>query len=127
MVQPFFQSPAFIWYPLSLADVASILGIVVGLFGFILTLYQLSKVRTAAESADQAVNQVKGEILRINAVQDLTRAQGLLREIKTASRDSTTHHILPDRCEFEIAARTTTAHFPFWETRSVISRFANSL
>jgi hypothetical protein len=77
-------------------DVTGILGIVISLGGFVVTLVQLNKSKKAAEAAKQAANVARASIFHVGAVADLASGIAIMDEIKRFQRHGP-HHPLPDR------------------------------
>ena len=64
-------------------DVASVVGIIVSLGGFIWAIREASGARSASEAAQTAANQARDQIARHLQTVDLQRAIGLIARIKT--------------------------------------------
>jgi len=71
---------------LSLGDYASIIGLIITLVGFAVTIYNVKKSRSSSEQAKESVNKMQSDLRRIDTVTDLTSAINLADEIKTLQR-----------------------------------------
>ena len=80
----------------SVGDWLSVLGLVVTLFGFVVTIYNVTRSRTAAEEANQAVAKVRQDILRIDMVAEFSAAIAAMDEVKRLQREEA-WSVLPDR------------------------------
>lgn len=69
-----------------LADVASLLGVVISLTGFCATLYNLAKTSSAAERAEVAANAAQKSIRLFDTVADASRVVSMLDEAKRLNR-----------------------------------------
>lgn len=67
-------------------DVASVLGLLASIVGFVFTLWSVSKSKTASQSAKEAVEDVRERILTFKTVADLTQAVAIMEEIKRLQR-----------------------------------------
>ena len=77
-------------------NVSSLLGLLVSLVGFVLTLWNVSKSRKAAEEARQSADNARSEIRRTDTMIDLAAAGTAMEEIKRLQRQSA-WALLPDR------------------------------
>ncbi len=77
-------------------NIASILGVIISLIGFFLTIQNVLKSKTAAQAAEEAVQRVREDIQRINAVTELSEAISTMGEIKRLHREKA-WNTLPDR------------------------------
>jgi hypothetical protein len=67
-------------------NLASVLGLLVGLIGFSLTIWNVVKSKKAAQTAKEAVDEVRERIRAFNTVADLAQAVAILEEIKRLQR-----------------------------------------
>jgi hypothetical protein len=67
-------------------DIASLLGLVATIIGFAFTLWNVIKSKTAAQSAKDAVDELKERIRSLNTIADLTQAVAIMEEIKRLQR-----------------------------------------
>jgi hypothetical protein len=77
-------------------NIASILGVVISLIGFFLTIQNALKSKTAAQAAEQAVQRVREDVHKMNVVTELSEAISTMGEIKRLHRENA-WSILPDR------------------------------
>jgi hypothetical protein len=77
-------------------DWLSVLGLVVTLIGFAITIFNVVRSRTAAEEAERAVAKVREDILRIDTVAEFSAAIAAMDEIKRLQREGA-WSVLPDR------------------------------
>jgi hypothetical protein len=77
-------------------NIASILGVVISLIGFFLTIRNVLKSKSAALAAEQAVQRVVEDVHRINVVSELSEAISIMGEIKRLHRENA-WSIMPDR------------------------------
>jgi hypothetical protein len=77
-------------------DVASILGLVVALIGFAVTIWNVRASRAAALRAEEAANQARHAIRFFDVVAELSTAIAAMEEIRRLDRDAA-WPILPDR------------------------------
>jgi hypothetical protein len=75
---------------------ASIVGVVISIAGFALTLWQLRKTRTAARAASEAATQARDAIELYDAAVDLGSAITTLEEVKRLYR-AQVFAVVPDR------------------------------
>lgn len=80
----------------SLGDYASIIGLVVTLFGFGLTLRNVSISRKAAQSAEAVALNVQADLQKTNTIAEFAQALAVMEEIKRLHRVQAFDH-LPDR------------------------------
>ena len=78
------------------ADIASILGVLIGIIGFALVIVNVRRSKSAAEQAQQAVIDVRKDIQRVDTVANFSAAMTAMAEIKRLHRQSA-WTILPDR------------------------------
>jgi hypothetical protein len=88
----------FKWPPGSLADVSTHIGLVVGIVGFALTIWQLSKTKTAAIAAQTAADNARKEIHRLDSIIGLNEIEGLISEIKSTLLNTAAHPHIPEKC-----------------------------
>ena len=79
-----------------IGDVASVVGLLVTVGGFWLALRQIRKSRSASEQAREAAESVRGQILKMNAIQDINAATKAFEEIRRLHRFKA-WDALPDR------------------------------
>lgn len=78
------------------ADWASIIGLLVSIVGFILTVWNVRESKAAAVLAREASEAARDEVLRGNAIFDLAKAVTTMEEIKRLQRQGA-WLVLPDR------------------------------
>jgi hypothetical protein len=78
-------------------NLASIIGLFVSILGFVITISNTRKSKTAAEEARDAVVKVRTDLSKIETVSDLSIAITLMEEIKRLQMQSSWMTI-PDRC-----------------------------
>lgn len=90
--------PAFLTWVSNnhIGDLASIAGVLISVVGFMLTAYNVSRSRKAAELARDAAQSAKNSIQTFETVVDLSAVIGMLEEIKRSHRNSQ-WALLPDR------------------------------
>jgi hypothetical protein len=69
-------------------DIASVLGVAIGIGGFTFTILQVRKSRTAAEAARSAARATSRQLRRIDTLADVTRAYEYARRIMELHRAS---------------------------------------
>ncbi|BBP57788.1 hypothetical protein [Pseudomonas sp. St316] len=79
-----------------IGDYAGLLGLVISLVGFFVTIRTSLKTRTAAAQASAAVESIRGDLRKGDTVADFSSALAIMDEIKRMHR-STNLHLLPDR------------------------------
>lgn len=79
-----------------LGSAASVIGLIVSLVGFAVTLYNVARSKRAAEEARNAVLRVQREISRLDAVADIATVITTMEEIKRLQRQQA-WAILPDK------------------------------
>jgi hypothetical protein len=77
-------------------DIASILGLLVALIGFAVTIWNVRASRAAALRAEQAANQARRAIRFFDVVAEISTAIAAMEEIRRLHRDGA-WRILPDR------------------------------
>jgi hypothetical protein len=77
-------------------DVASVVGLAVGVVGFIITIYNVQRSRKAATEAEVAAKSALAAAMTLDIVGDLSAAMTMLEEIKTLHRAGY-WHVVPDR------------------------------
>jgi len=82
-----------------LAKLASILGVVLTLFGFGFTLYGLSKSKSAAERASAAAQETKKAILTTQTISNFASVVSVMEEVKRLHR-AEAWEIVPDRYSY---------------------------
>lgn len=80
-------------------DWASVLGLLVGVVGFAVTIYSVKRSRSAAESAQQAANDARQAILRTEVIASFASAVTVMDEVKRLHRAGA-WSILPDRYSY---------------------------
>lgn len=70
-----------------LGDWASILGLTVGIVGFVVTIWNVIKSKRAALSAERAAQLAQNAVNRSHAIQDLSAAVAMLGEIERLQRE----------------------------------------
>src|SRR5262245_21647781 len=76
------------WTLSYLADVSGLIGVVIGLVGFALTIWQLRKTRSAAESAERAAKEARSNLLRVDSIAAISGAIAGLEDIKRLHRSN---------------------------------------
>src|SRR5438270_6106585 len=84
------------FFKLNLGDWASIIGVLVALIGFVITIVAAIQAKAAANTAKTEVQRLREVLLRTNTIADLRAAIVALEEIKRHQRQGT-WQILPDR------------------------------
>ena len=79
-----------------LGDWASIVGVLLTVIGFGITIFSVWKSQSAAEKAQEAVQRVREDILRTDAVAEFSTALSIMDEIKRLQRYDA-WPIVPDR------------------------------
>ena len=77
-------------------SIASLVGLVITVVGFFITIWNVRKSRTAAQQAREASLKVREDIRKIDTVSDLSSAISIMHEIKRLHR-ANEWIILPDR------------------------------
>ncbi len=77
-------------------NVVNLIGLVITIAGFVVTIINVRKSKTAAEQAREATLKVREDIQRIDMVSDLSKALTIMEEIRRLHRERT-WIILPDR------------------------------
>jgi phosphoglycerate-specific signal transduction histidine kinase len=77
-------------------DIASIVGVLLTIAGFIVTIIIVWRSKSAAEHASQAARDTRDSIARHNAIVDLTAAMTIMDEIKRLQRNGV-WAVIPDR------------------------------
>ena len=78
------------------ADIASILGLLVALIGFAITIWNVRASKAAALRAEEAANQARRAIRFFDVVAEMSTAIAAMEEIRRLHRDGA-WSILPDR------------------------------
>ncbi|MDW7552609.1 MULTISPECIES: hypothetical protein [Azospirillum] len=65
-----------------LGDLSSVVGLVISLFGFGITIIGIRKAKSAAKQAESAANQVKESIVKLNSLSDVSAAIAVIDEIR---------------------------------------------
>jgi len=82
----------------NLGDLASVIGLVIVVVGFVFTIIGVTRSRRAAQKAEEATRAAIGEMLRSNTIADVSAAISTMSEIKRVHRLSEPQwHLLPDR------------------------------
>jgi hypothetical protein len=79
-----------------LGDLASIIGVFISIIGFIVTIFNVLRSKSAAKQAEQAALKIREDIKRIDIVAEISAAKGAIDEIKRLQRQEA-WEILPDR------------------------------
>jgi hypothetical protein len=79
-----------------LGNASSILGLVLSLIGFAITIKNVRRSRAASEEAKEAVIRVQAALSRVDAVADIASAVSTMEEIKRLQRELA-WPVLPDR------------------------------
>ncbi|BEU99063.1 hypothetical protein [Novosphingobium olei] len=59
-------------------------GLIIGIVGFAVTIYQIRAVKTATEAAQAAIHDLKIRIRHYDIIQDCTNAESFLKELKVS-------------------------------------------
>ncbi|MCK4570749.1 hypothetical protein KAT84_02245 [Candidatus Bipolaricaulota bacterium] len=81
---------------LSIPELASIIGLIVTVIGFIVTIYSVGRSRSAANLAKEAADSARVRMMRFDVATGLTSAISMLEEIKRLQRDKS-WQLLPER------------------------------
>lgn len=79
-----------------IGDYAGLIGLVISLVGFFVTIKTSLNTRAAAAQASAAVESMRGDLRKGDTVADFSSALAIMDEIKRMHR-SPTLHLLPDR------------------------------
>lgn len=79
-----------------IGDFASIIGVLISLIGFGVTIYNVVRSKTAAEKAEHAAQKTREDINRINVVMEFASAISAMEEIKRLQRREA-WELLPER------------------------------
>ncbi len=79
-----------------IGDYAGLLGLIVSVIGFFITIKTSLNTRAAAAQASAAVESMRGDLRRGDTVADFSSALAIMDEIKRMHR-SPSLHLLPDR------------------------------
>jgi hypothetical protein len=79
-----------------IGDITGVLGIVISVGGFVITILQLIKSKRAAEAAREAATAARDSLGYVGTVADLSAGIAIMEEIKRFQRTGP-HHPLPDR------------------------------
>ena len=110
-------------------DLASLLGVLISVIGFAVTMHGIRKSKTAAEGATLAAQAARDSLTRFESVVDFTAAISTLEEIKRAHRRRD-WQLLPDRYssirKTLIVLRTSQVHASDFQ-RTVIQQALQNL
>jgi len=76
---------------------ASIIGLILTLIGFGITFYGVWKTKNAAQQANNAVSQVKNELVKLNTISDISTAISQLEGIKSLHQEGNSWRLLPEK------------------------------
>ncbi len=79
-----------------LGDIASLIGIIISLVGFFITIWNVIQSRKAAQNAGEIASKVREDISKIETIEEFSRAIATIDEIKRLNRDGA-WSILPER------------------------------
>lgn len=79
-----------------LGDFASIVGLIVALIGFAITIINVIKSRQASDAASESVARVREDLKRMETVSDFSAALASMEDIKRLHRDNA-WQLLPER------------------------------
>jgi len=79
-----------------MGDWASVLGVLIALGGFGITIWNVRRTKTAAERAEQMVGRIREDVVRIDTVSDCSTAISLMEQIRGHLRDGKIER-LPDK------------------------------
>jgi hypothetical protein len=82
-------------------NLASVIGLVTSVIGFILIIWGVIAAKNAAEKAEAAANNAKRRILKSQAVEDCTRAILLMGQIKSMYLNSEWKNVLSKYTELQ--------------------------
>jgi hypothetical protein len=77
-------------------DIASVIGVVLTILGFGVTIFGVWRSKSAAKEASQAATAARDSISRYDAIADLAAAMSIMDEIKRLQRNAI-WAVLPDR------------------------------
>jgi hypothetical protein len=77
-------------------DLASILGLVVSIIGFVITIYNVRRSRTAAQAAETAAREMRAKLSTQDSIVAITTAITAMNEVRRLHRDGA-WTLLPDR------------------------------
>lgn len=80
----------------NLGDWASIVGVIIAIVGFIVTIFKIRRLKSTGEKVRDAVKKVREDVLRVKTVAEFTAALSVMDEIKRLHREQA-WQILPDR------------------------------
>jgi hypothetical protein len=80
-----------------LGELSSVTGVLIGVIGFIITIWNVVKSRKASQKAEAMVSKVREDISKMETIEEFSKAIATINEIKRLNRDST-WSILPERC-----------------------------
>src|SRR5579859_3267226 len=120
---------SFVYTPQSLADWASIAGVVISIIGFIVTVWGVWKTRSAADRAEAAAKNAVKSIRMFDAVADFSTAVSVMEEIKRLHRQNASEVILDRYASLKkllITAREMNANLSD-EQKGIITGLVNNL
>jgi hypothetical protein len=79
-----------------LGDFASIIGLLVAIVGFAITLWNVVRSKRAAENAEEAVRRMRELLVQANTIKEFSAALGIMDEIRRLHR-AAAWPMLPDR------------------------------
>jgi cell division protein FtsX len=79
-----------------LGDIASVIGIIISLVGFFITIWNVIQTRKAAQKAEEIGRKVREDISKIETIEEFSKAIATIDEIKRLNRDGA-WSILPER------------------------------
>jgi hypothetical protein len=79
-----------------LGDIASVIGIIISLIGFFITIWNVIQSRKAAQKAEEIAHKVREDISKIETIEEFSKAIATIDEIKRLNRDEA-WSILPER------------------------------
>ena len=77
------------WTISSVADVATLVGLAITFVGFIVTIWNVVKSRSAAERAQQAAENARSSLLKVDSIAGLSGALGGFDDLKRLHRSGT--------------------------------------
>jgi len=80
----------------SLADWASVLGVIIAIVGFLITIIKIFRLKSTAEAVQDSIRNVREDVLRVNTIAEFSAALSVMDEIKRLHRQQA-WQILPDR------------------------------
>lgn len=96
-------------------NILNLIGILISIVGFAITIRTALKSRTAAQAAQESVQKVREDIKRVNAVVEFATALATLEEIRRLHRAAAWHTLLERYANLKtllVSIRTANADMP---------------